>query len=58
MRVVEQVHQRVRIRATEVAHGPQRESEGFIVPIAEAGQHNLLRGKGPCFDPRFGSSGR
>jgi len=30
-------------------NGPERESEGFIVPIEIAGQHNPGRGKGPCF---------
>ena len=25
------------------------ESEGFILPIEGAGQHNPARGKGPCF---------
>ena len=40
--MVEQEDQRVRIRATEVSEG----------------QHNLARGKGPCVDPRFGSSRR
>ena len=29
--------------------GPQRESEGFIVPFEIEGQHNPGRGKEPCF---------
>ena len=29
--------------------GLYRESEGFIVPIEDKGQHNPVRGKGPCF---------
>ena len=29
--------------------GPWWESEGFIVPFEGVGQHNLARGKGPCF---------
>lgn len=29
--------------------GPYRESEGFIVPFEGTGQHNPVRGKGPCF---------
>ena len=29
--------------------GPERESEGFIVPFEIVGQHNPGRGKGPCF---------
>jgi hypothetical protein len=29
--------------------GPDRESEGSIVPTEGAGQQNPVRGKGPCF---------
>ena len=29
--------------------GPERESEGFIVPLEAEGQHNPGRGKEPCF---------
>ena len=29
--------------------GPQRESEGFVVPFEGAGEQNPARGKGPCF---------
>ena len=29
--------------------GPERESEGFIVPFEAEGQHNPGRGKEPCF---------
>ena len=36
-------------KAFESASDPDRESEGFIVPIEAAGQHNPGRGKGPCF---------
>lgn len=29
--------------------GLYRESEGSIVPLEGTGQHNPVRGKGPCF---------
>jgi hypothetical protein len=41
-------HQPARIRQRNRV-GPQRESEGFIVPLEGMGQHNPVRGKGPCF---------
>ncbi len=41
-------HQLLRIRKRKRS-GPQRESEGFIVPFESAGQHNPGRGKEPCF---------
>ena len=41
-------HHPLRIRKRK-RNGPRRESEGFIVPIEAAGQHNPGRGKGPCF---------
>jgi len=41
-------HRPLRIRKRK-RNGPERESEGFIVPIETAGQHNPGRGKGPCF---------
>ena len=41
-------HQPLRIRKRNRI-GPGRESEGFIVPIEIAGQHNPGRGKGPYF---------
>ena len=37
---------RIRKRKRSSAH---RESEGFVVPLEFAGQHNPGRGKGPCF---------
>jgi hypothetical protein len=41
-------HQPARIRKRSRS-GPQRESEGSIVPLEDTGQHNPVRGKGPCF---------
>jgi len=41
-------HQPVRIRRRNRG-GLYRESEGFIVPFEDKGQHNSVRGKGPCF---------
>ena len=41
-------HRLMRIRQRKRS-SPGRESEGFIVPIEFAGQHNPGRGKGPCF---------
>jgi len=41
-------HQPVRIRKRNRS-GPYRESEGSIVPFEGVGQHNPVRGKGPCF---------
>ena len=41
-------HRLLRIRKRKRS-GPQRESEGFIVPFESAGQHNPGRGKEPCF---------
>jgi len=38
-----------RIRRVRNRRGPQRESEGFIVPLEVPGQHNPHRGKGPYF---------
>ena len=38
----------VRIRKRN-AEGLNRESEGFIVPFEDMGQHNPVRGKEPCF---------
>jgi len=38
----------VRIRKRK-RRGLYRESEGFIVPLEDKGQHNPVRGKGPCF---------
>ena len=42
------VHRPLRIRQRK-RKGSKRESEGFIVPIADQGQQNLGRGKEPCF---------
>ncbi|PIX01419.1 MAG: hypothetical protein COZ79_07090 [Hydrogenophilales bacterium CG_4_8_14_3_um_filter_62_83] len=41
-------HRPLRIRKRK-RRRPYRESEGFIVPIESAGQHNPGQGKGPCF---------
>jgi hypothetical protein len=41
-------HQLARIRQRSRV-GPYRESEGSIVPLKGTGQHNPVRGKGPCF---------
>jgi hypothetical protein len=41
-------HRLLRIRKRKRS-GPGRESEGFIVLSEFEGQHNLGRGKGPCF---------
>lgn len=41
-------HQPRRIRKRNRI-GPYRESEGFKVPFEDKGQHNPVRGKGPCF---------
>ena len=41
-------HRLLRIRKRK-RKGPERESEGFIVPIEIVGQHNPGRGKEPCF---------
>ena len=41
-------HRPMRIRKRKRS-GCWRESEGFIVPIEFAGQHNPERGKEPCF---------
>ncbi len=41
-------HRPLRIRKRK-RNGPERESEGFIVPLEAEGQHNPGRGKGPCF---------
>ena len=41
-------HRLMRIRKRKRS-GPQRESEGFEVPLESKGQHNPGRGKGPCF---------
>jgi hypothetical protein len=41
-------HRPLRIRQRKRS-GPRRESEGLIVPIETAGQHNPGRGKEPCF---------
>src|SRR6266581_4278034 len=41
-------HQPARIRQRNRV-GPYRESEGSIVPLEGTGQHNPVRGKGPCF---------
>ena len=41
-------HQPVRIRRRNRI-GPQWESEGSILPFEGMGQHNPVRGKGPCF---------
>ena len=41
-------HQLARIRRRSRA-GPNRESEGSIVPLEGMGQHNPVQGKGPCF---------
>ena len=41
-------HRPMRIRKRKRS-GPERESEGFKVPIESAGQHNPGRGKEPCF---------
>jgi len=38
----------VRIRQRNRS-GRHRESEGSIVPFEGLGQHNPVRGKGPCF---------
>ena len=41
-------HRLLRIRKRKRS-GPERESEGFTVPLAVQGQHNPGRGKGLCF---------
>lgn len=41
-------HRLLRIRKRKRSR-PQRESEGFKVPLEIEGQHNPDRGKGPCF---------
>lgn len=41
-------HRPLRIRQRKRS-GPERESEGFIVPFEAQGQHNPRRGKEPCF---------
>ena len=41
-------HRLLRIRKRKRS-GPERESEGFIVPLETEGQHNPGRGKEPCF---------
>jgi len=41
-------HQPTRIRKRNRVW-PHRESEGSIVPFENSGQHNPVRGKGPCF---------
>jgi hypothetical protein len=41
-------HQPLRIRKRKRS-GPERESEGFIVPFEIEGQHNPGQGKEPCF---------
>ena len=41
-------HRPLRIRKRKRS-GLERESEGFIVPLAGQGQHNPVRGKEPCF---------
>lgn len=41
-------HQPLRIRQRKRS-GPERESEGFIVPLAVQEQHKPGRGKEPCF---------
>jgi hypothetical protein len=41
-------HRSLRIRERKRSDR-RRESEGLIVPIESAGQHNPGRGKGPCF---------
>ena len=41
-------HRLLRIRRRKRS-GPERELEGFIVPIAVQEQHKPGRGKGPCF---------
>ena len=43
-----EVHQLMRIRKRKRT-GPERESEGFNVPLEIEGQHNPGRGKEPCF---------
>ena len=40
-------HRPLRIRQRKRS-GPERESEGFIVPLEAEGQQNPGRGKGPC----------
>jgi hypothetical protein len=45
---MQEEHQPVRIRKRNRI-GLCRESEGFIVPFEDTGQHNPARGKGPCF---------
>jgi hypothetical protein len=32
--------------------GSCEKSAGFIVPLEDQGQHNPVRGKGPCFSQR------
>jgi len=44
-----QGRKRVNIRRGRNFTGPYRESEGFIVPIEDKGQHNPVQGKGPYF---------
>ncbi len=46
--VIQEEYQPVCIRKRNHA-GLYRESEGFIVPLEDKGQHNPVRGKGPCF---------
>src|SRR5512139_1595400 len=46
--VMQKEHQRVCIRKRKHTR-PHWESEGFIVPREDTGQHNPVRGKGPCF---------
>jgi len=45
---IQEEYQPVRIRKRKRI-GPYRESEGFIVPLEDKGEHNPVRGKGPCF---------
>ncbi len=46
--VIQEEYQPVRIRRRNHT-GLYRESEGFIVPFEDKGEHNPVRGKGPCF---------
>ena len=46
--MMQEEHQPVRIRKRNRT-GLHWESEGFKVPFEGVGQHNLARGKGPCF---------